>query len=155
MSVNKQQRRWQKSLSLSISSVCCCFPSVPVVRLGTKPRGFKAAKIAVGIDAGVDFVSIHDCLFQGGGVRQVQGTSSASAITKPHQPPGCKMLKSFLITEGRAYNSQCGIPAWEAQILRITSKLPESPHQNNCIIKAAETRAFRGGQSRSHSTTKK
>lgn len=30
-----------------------------------------------------------------------------------------------------------------------------SPHQNDYIIKTAETRAFQGGQSRSHSMTKK
>lgn len=92
--------------------------------------------------------SRYDCLFQGGGGgRQVEGNSSVSAIINPHQPPGSKRLKSFLITEGRAYNKQCGITAWEAQILSITSKFPELPHQNNYIIKADETRAFQGGQS--------
>ena len=98
------------------------FSSAPFLSLGTKPQGFKAAQqqgSLEGINARINFLSIHDRLFQGERRRPGEGKSSMSAITNPHQPPGCKRLQSFMITYGRAKENKqcCGIPAWEAQIL--------------------------------------
>lgn len=70
------------------------FSSVPFLSLGTKPQGFKAAGqqgSLEGINARINFLSIHDCPFQG------EGRVKAKALTqqsRPHISPqgvkGCK-----------------------------------------------------------------